>query len=144
MYRNYSVHTWPLCILNKTRATTMLTEVFQPYTVKNEVWISYHWCNIWHCEGGNHSKFGVIKTSQCHILYHIFYSVQDYIKICVLAKAFTIMSLKNWFVAATCVYRYIVTSYVYVWVQDSWCVSVIATCTDVATQCISIRASALI
>ena len=45
------------------------------FTVKNEVWISHHWCNVWHCESGNHTKIGVTGTLQCHILHHIFYSV---------------------------------------------------------------------
>ena len=38
-------------------------------------YIPHHWCNIWYCGSGNHTKIGVVDTSQCHILYHIFYSV---------------------------------------------------------------------
>ena len=39
---------------------------------KNEVWIPHHWCNIWYCKSGNHTKIGVADTLQCHILHHIF------------------------------------------------------------------------
>ena len=43
-------------------------------TYKNEVWIPHHWCNVWHYESSNYTKIGVVDTSQCHILHHVFYS----------------------------------------------------------------------
>ena len=43
---------------------------------KNEVLIPHHWCNIRHCKSGNHTKIGVLDTSQCHI-----FTVYNYLTI---------------------------------------------------------------